>query len=208
MGRIDPLPRTAVPEYDEIFTLTEAFMGVIPNSLLTMAKKPRLFEPFMRWASMVLNPEEIDLGLSELIAYLASVASGCRYCQAHTSSHAAHLGVDAAKVEAAFEFETSPLFTDAERVALRVALHGGMSPNGVTDEMFTEMRAFYTETACIEIVAIIAFFGHMNRWNDTMATTLEAAPIAFATQHLAAQGWNIGRHAPHDNGSSDHAHSS
>ena len=194
MGRIEPLRRQDVPQYEQLIAMTEAFMGVMPNSLLTMAKKPKLFEPFMAWAAMVLNPEEIDPGLGQLVAYVSSVASGCRYCQAHTSSHAAHLGIEQDKVAHAFEFETSPLFDEAERSALRVARAAGVSPNEVTDEMFAEMRNHFGDTACLEIVAIISFFGHMNRWNDTMATTLEDGPRTFAERGLQDAQWEIGRH--------------
>ena len=31
-------------------------------------------------------------------------------------------------------------------------------------------------------------------WTQPIATTLEAAPLAFATQHLRANGWEPGKH--------------
>jgi hypothetical protein len=37
-------------------------------------------------------------------------------------------------------------------------------------------------------------FGFLNRWNDTMATELEASPVAFAEQALAAIDWARGKH--------------
>lgn len=195
MGRIDPLPRESLPQYEELFEATTEFMGVMPNSLLTMAKKPELYEAFMQWSFVVLRPDEVDGGLKQLIAMLASAAQGCRYCQAHTANHARVFEVDDAKIEAAYEFDTSPLFSDAERAALRVAWHSGMNPNQVSDDDFAEMRKHFTEEQCIEIVAVIAFFGHMNRWNDTMATTLEDAPREYAERHLMEKGgWEIGRH--------------
>jgi hypothetical protein len=44
-------------------------------------------------------------------------------------------------------------------------------------------------------VAVISLFGWLNRWNDTMATELEDEPLAFASQHLTANGWSAGKHA-------------
>ena len=38
-------------------------------------------------------------------------------------------------------------------------------------------------------------FAFLNRWNDTMATPLEASPAAVATQALGDQGWTAGKHA-------------
>jgi hypothetical protein len=46
----------------------------------------------------------------------------------------------------------------------------------------------------VEIVGVIAMFGFLNRWNDTLATPLEDAPLEFGEKHLAAHGWDAGKH--------------
>jgi hypothetical protein len=38
----------------------------------------------------------------------------------------------------------------------------------------------------VEIVGVIAMFGFLNRWNDTLATPLEDEPLEFAEKHLTA----------------------
>ena len=45
-----------------------------------------------------------------------------------------------------------------------------------------------------KIVGVIALFGFLNRWNDTLGTALEASPCVFAETHLAGAGWAVGRH--------------
>ena len=42
---------------------------------------------------------------------------------------------------------------------------------------------------------VIALFGFLNRFNDTMATELESSPIAAGQRFLAARGWTVGKHA-------------
>lgn len=194
MARIEPAPRSELPQYEETFKLVEAAMGFVPSSMPTMAKIPALFEAFSNLASTVIMLGKIDVGLGQLVANMASNAAGCRYCQAHTAAHAAHAGVDPQKVAAVWEFETSELFTEAERAALRVARDAAQVPNVVTDEHFVELRAHFDEEQIIQIVATISVFGYLNRWNDTMATTLEAEPLAFASDHLADKGWVVGKH--------------
>jgi hypothetical protein len=44
-------------------------------------------------------------------------------------------------------------------------------------------------------MAAISVFGFLNRWNDTVATTLESSPLAFASETLAPSGWQVGKHA-------------
>ena len=94
----------------------------------------------------------------------------------HTAFASGRHGVDDAKIEAVWSFERSDLFSDAEKAALRVALHAGQVPNGVTDTMFDELSVHYDEDARLEIVSVIALFGFLNRWNSTLQTELEALP--------------------------------
>ncbi len=64
----------------------------------------------------------------------------------------------------------------------------------MTDELFAATRAHYSEAQIVEILGVVAMFGFLNRWNDTMATPLEAAPDAVAAA-AAGAGWNAGKHA-------------
>jgi hypothetical protein len=37
-------------------------------------------------------------------------------------------------------------------------------------------------------------FGFLSRWNDTMATPLEAVPLAVAVKAAGDKGWSAGKH--------------
>jgi uncharacterized peroxidase-related enzyme len=194
MTQIPELTRSDLPELEPIFQMVEGNMGFVPNSMLTMAHWPELVPAFGGFAGTVIGGGELDAGLKQLLAFIVSNAAGCRYCQAHTSHNATRQGVSPEKLKAAFEFEKSELFTDAERAALRVALHAGMVPNAVSPEHMAELRQHYSDKQCVEIVAVISLFGFLNRWNDTMATTLEAHPKEFAAETLGQHGWLAGKH--------------
>jgi len=47
----------------------------------------------------------------------------------------------------------------------------------------------------VDIIAVISLFGFLNRFNDTMATELEAAPIEAGKRYLRERGWTVGKHA-------------
>jgi alkylhydroperoxidase family enzyme len=178
MTRIQPIPREDLPEYEPVFEIVEGSMGFLPTSMRTMAKVPQILDGFAALAMGVSTAAHIDVGLSQMIANVASLASGCRYCQAHTAAHAAHEGVGVEKLERLWEFETSDLFTEAERVALRVARDAAIVPNAVTDEHFAALAEHYSDEAVVQIVA-----------------TIEAEPLAFARDHLGGSGWEPGNHA-------------
>ena len=62
------------------------------------------------------------------------------------------------------------------------------------NRIFLELRKHWSDEQVVEIVAVIAMFGFLNRWNDTFATPLEDAPLHFGETHLTAQGWDAGKH--------------
>ncbi|MDB2504885.1 hypothetical protein N9X92_04080 [Gammaproteobacteria bacterium] len=81
--------------------------------------------------------------------------------------------VSVEKIKAVFEFESNDLFSEKERAALRVAVHAAMVPNAVEAKYMNGLSKHFSERQVIEVVAIIPLLGFLNRWNDTMATTLE-----------------------------------
>jgi len=171
-------------------------LGFIPNSILIMQRKPKLAKALAQLTAAIWDPEgKVDRGLKRLIAHVASRTAGCQYCMAHTAGGALHFGVADKKLAAVWDYQTSPLFSVAERVALDFAVAGASMPNAVTDEMFANLRKHWEEEQIVEIVGVIATFGFLNRWNDTLATPLEAEPIAIGEKFLASHGWSPGKHA-------------
>lgn len=194
--RIAPLPVDHSPELREAFDATAKTLGFVPNSMLIMQRKPKLVKALSQLTAAVWDPQgEVDRGFKRLLAHVASRAAGCRYCMAHTAGGALHFGVEEPKLAAVWEYRTSPLFSEAERAALDFALAAAAVPNDVTDEMFVEMRRHWTENQMVEIVGVIALFGFLNRWNDTLGTPLEDEPMGVGTKFLAPRGWSAGKHA-------------
>ena len=58
------------------------------------------------------------------------------------------------------------------------------------------LQAHWSEGQIVEILGVVSLFGYFNRWNDSMATTLEPEPLELADRHLSASGWQPGKHAP------------
>jgi len=92
------------------------------------------------------------------------------------------------------DFENSPHFTEAEKAAFRYGKAAAQVPNAVTPEMGADLRKHYIDGDIVEITAVIALFGYLNRWNDSMGTTLEDKPVAAGKKHLQATGWDVGKH--------------
>lgn len=195
MPRLDPLRPEAATEFGNLFEAAKNRMGFLPNSELIMARRPEILCAFQQLGMAINGPSStITPELRNMVSQMASRAAGCGYCMAHTAHTASRIGIPAEKEDALWGYETSPLFSPpSER-------HCG-SPKAprrfptVSDEDFVELKRYYTEAQIVDIVAVIALFGFLNRFNDTMATELESSPIAAGQRFLAARGWTVGKHA-------------
>ena len=179
---------------DELALVTAA-MGFEPNSLKIMAHRPDILRGFLALSAAVLGPDAaLAPDLRQMIAHVASTAAGCNYCQAHTAHVAHERGVADEKIAALWSYETDPQFSEAERAALALAQAGASHPNGARQAHFDALQKHYSDAEICEIVAVIATFGFLNRWNDTLATALEDSPLAYAESHLVGNGWKPERH--------------
>lgn len=195
MTRIAPLAPAQAMGGDKNAEFARQMMGYIPNSVLTMAHWPQLLDSFRGLVSVIYGESELDNGFKRLIGHASSLAAGCRYCQAHTGHGALEQGIDQTKLDALYDFENSTVFSEAERAALALAFAAGSAPNAATDEHFERLREHYSEKQQVEIMAVISMFGFLNRWNDTLATTLEDEPDNYAATALASKGWDAGAHS-------------
>jgi uncharacterized peroxidase-related enzyme len=171
--------------------------GYPPNSWLTMVRKPKVFRAYRDLhTAVMIEPGEVSKALKFMVAEVVSMAAGDPYCAAHNAENAVEIGgLAVAKVEALAEFRTSALFSAAERAALELADAAGRSPARVTDAHFTELEKHFSEDAIVEIVAVLALLGWLNRWCTAVATQIEDRALEFGEKHLAKSGWTPGVHA-------------
>ncbi len=196
MSRLEALPLEEVPGMEEIAERYERVFGFVPNGVRIMARRPAIVEGFLHLRGAVFDPatSEVPPELKGLIGHIASKTAGCRYCQAHAIYGADRAGTDRARLDELWEFETSDLFDESERVALRFAVSAAASPSGVTDEDFVRLNEYWDDGQIVEILAVVALYGFLNRWNDSLATTLEEPSQTVTEEVLGSKGWEVGKH--------------
>ena len=184
---------------EEVARLAEFFdetLGYCPNSVLTMMRRPPIARAFIEFNKAVMeNKGRVTSALKRLVGFVSSKAAGCSYCQAHTIRAAERYGAEAEKLENVWEYRTHPAFTEAERVALDFALAASTIPNTVGTDLQNRLRQYWDDGEIVELLGVISLFGLLNRWNDSMASTLEEGAAESGRQWLAAGGWDAGKHA-------------
>jgi AhpD family alkylhydroperoxidase len=140
------------------------------------------------------NKGRVTSALKRLIAWVSSNATGCRYCQAHAIRAAERYGAEKEQLDHVWEYRTHPAFSEAERAALDFALAASVIPNAVDDEIKVRLHTHWTEGEIVEMMGVIALFGYLNRWNDSMATSIEVGAVESGEKLLKEVGWEAGKH--------------
>lgn len=191
---VAPLPETD-PSIAELVAFYNETLGFCPNSVKTMQRRPQIAQAFIALNKAVMeNHGRVTSALKRLIAYISSYTTGCQYCQAHGIRAAARYGATEEQLHHIWEYQTHPAFNEAERAALDFAVAASSIPNGVHDDLAQRLRLYWDEGEIVEITGVVALFGYLNRWNDSMGTTIEPGAIESGEHYLTDHAWTGGKH--------------
>ena len=191
---INPIPETD-PSISTLVEFYNETLGFCPNSVRTMQIRPHIAAAFIQLNKAVMeNHGKVSSALKRLIAFVSSHATGCQYCQAYTIRAAERYHAPEEQLQNIWEYKTHPSFSAAERSALDFAVAASAVPNAVDDVIGENLRHYWDEGDIVEITGVVALFGFLNRWNDSMGTTIEEGAFASGQEFLSAHGWTGGKH--------------
>ncbi len=195
MPLVNPLPADHDEETKKLAEFFKETLGFCPNSVLTMQHRPAISKAFITLNIAVMeNHGRVTSSLKRMIGWVSSNAAGCRYCQAHTIRAAERYGAEQEQLDNIWEYKTHSAFSDAERAALDFSLAASVIPNAVDKNIKNELYKFWNEGEIVEMLGVISLFGYLNRWNDSMGTTIEVGAIESAELYLGKHDWEIGKH--------------
>jgi uncharacterized peroxidase-related enzyme len=187
-GETDPALQKLIEFYEET-------LGFCPNSIKTMHHRPQIAYAFIEMNKAVMeNHGSVTSALKRMIAYISSNTAGCRYCQAHAIRAAERYGAEQEKLENIWEYKTHEIFSEAEKAALDFAFASSTIPNSVNDRIAESLRKYWNEGEIVEITGVVALFGYLNRWNDSMGTEIENGAVESGKKYLSKKGWTVGKH--------------
>ncbi|CAF1340839.1 unnamed protein product [Didymodactylos carnosus] len=196
MPLVEPIPADLNADVEELAKFFNETLGFCPNSILTMQIRPEIACAFINLNKAVMtNTGRVTSPLKRLIGYIASENATCLYCQAHTIRAAERYGAADEQMKHILEYKTHPAFDDSERAALNFAKAASSIPNGVNEQIKQDLKKHWNDGEIVEILAVISLFGYLNRWNDSMGTTLETQAIDSGNKYLKnTTCWNVGKH--------------
>jgi AhpD family alkylhydroperoxidase len=124
----------------------------------------------------------IDKQLLELIKLRASQINGCAFCVQHHILESERLGISADKLNLVVVWREAPLFSARERAALAWTEALTLLPGGVSDEVYAQAAAEFSEKELLYLTSAIASINVWNRFGAgyrwTPATRQKAGHIA------------------------------
>ena len=195
MPLVTPLTADHDPETRKLAEFFNETLGFCPNSVLTMQHRPAISKAFINLNKAVMaNEGKVTSALKRMIAWVSSNATGCRYCQAHAIRAAKRYGAEQEQLDNIWEYRTHAAFSEAERAALDFSLAASQVPNAVDATIQKRLHEHWTEGEIVEMLGVISLFGYLNRWNDSMGTTLEGDAIESGNEYLGKHGFEVGKH--------------
>jgi AhpD family alkylhydroperoxidase len=104
----------------------------------------------------------IDKQLLELIKLRASQINGCAFCVQYHILQSERLGISADKLNLVVVWREAPLFSSRERAALAWTEALTLLTAGVSDEVYTQAAAEFSEKELADLTSAIA---SINVWN-------------------------------------------
>ena len=196
MPLVKPLSRDSNPDIKKMAEFFNETLGFCPNSVLTMQLRPEIASSFINLNIAVMNNKgRVTSAFKRIIAWVSSNAAGCNYCQAHAIRAAERYGAEKEQLDNVWDYKTHKAFNEAERAALDFSVAASQVPNTVDENIQKRLHQYWDDGEIVEILGVVSLFGYLNRWNDSMGTSIEKEATESAEKFLTKKGWNKGKHA-------------
>ena len=196
MALVNPLDPNHDPETKKLAEFFNETLGFCPNSVLTMQHRPAISKAFINLNKAVMaNEGRVTSALKRMIAWVSSNATGCRYCQAHAIRAAERYGAEQEQLDNIWEYQNPPCIFGSG--TCRSGFFFGWPPRCpmlLIAEIKERLYQHWNEGEIVEMLGVISLFGYLNRWNDSMGTSIEDGAVESAEQYLGKTGWEKGKH--------------
>jgi uncharacterized peroxidase-related enzyme len=170
MSRLSRLSRSEVaPESRDLYDKFLRDRGNVPYFFRTLAHRPEIFRTAFAHMYAVLNEGSLPTRLKELLVVRTSQMNCTSYCLASHTAISLRLGTTQEQIDALRgNWRDSPLFSEAEKIALHTAEVMTADSQNYSDEDLEKLKRFYSEGEIVELLASVGLFNYFNRFNNML----------------------------------------
>jgi uncharacterized peroxidase-related enzyme len=164
----EDLPKALWPLWEKMQSY-----GAFENQAGAMAHRPPIFKNM--WAMLTELAEEgvLPKRYLELCLVTVSLLNQCTYCVSHHAPKLAVAGISEAGAARLLDYKTHPQLDDVDKLVVEYAVAVTNSWNRTRDEIFTRLRAHFSEAQIVELTWRAALCGAFNRFNDILQLDIE-----------------------------------
>jgi len=162
---------TAKPEQEKILSQLTQKSGKIANIWRLWCHSPLTLEAFVMFYKTLMK-SRLDGKLRELAYIKSSVVNDCAYCAEAHRAVARKLGITEEQLQAINDCESSPLFTNLEKLVMKYAEELTKTVKS-SEELLKELRKHLSEEELVELNLTVGTANLTNRFNMSFMTDLD-----------------------------------
>ena len=133
------------------------------------ARSPKLMYGLQAlYRSIDRKSSPLDPAMRSLINVRVSQINQCNFCVDISSALLQKRGVSLEKISALASYRLSALFSDKEKIALNFAEAVTMYDRGPDDQLFNQLKKFFSDDEIVELTALIAFQNLSSKFNAAL----------------------------------------
>jgi AhpD family alkylhydroperoxidase len=144
------------------------------------ALAPDIYERVLALSQLAAK-SGIEKELLELVKIRASQINGCAFCVQLHLMEAERLGISVDKLNLLVVWREAPQFSSRERAALAWTEAVTLLPGGVSDEVYAEASAEFSENELLHLSSAVAVINVWNRFGVAFRWTPPVRQAARAT---------------------------
>jgi AhpD family alkylhydroperoxidase len=113
----------------------------------------------------------------ELCLHTTSLLNRCSYCVSHHAPRLAVEGFSETGAARLLDYHAHPELDETDKLVVEYAIAVTNDWNRTPDELFTRLKAHFTQAQIVEMTWRIALCGACNRFNDTLQIDIEPQAI-------------------------------
>jgi len=160
------------PIVKESFERMREKRGKVTNIYKALAHKPNILKTIGPFVASVQLPDELDPKLKERIILRVSGINRSAYCSHAHRQISAKMGFTEEEINETKNPDSANI-DESEKAALRFAEALTVNPGNIPDEVFEDLKKYFSESQIVEITAIAALYNMINRFNEALKLDLE-----------------------------------
>lgn len=141
--------------------------GKVTNIYKALAHKPNILKTIGPFVASVQQPDELDPKLKERIILRVSGINCSAYCSHAHRQISAKMGFSEEEIDEMDNPVTANI-DESEKAALSYAEALTVNPGDIPDEVFEDLKQYFSESQIVEITAIAALYNMINRFNEAL----------------------------------------